>query len=67
MTCLLVVGRPVVLGVSRIGPDCPALGGEAGGDDLGVMNSGVAGELPRGAPSTPVSYTHLTLPTKRIV
>ena len=46
------MARPVVFGVSRPGPDRPAVGGDVGRDDLGVVNSGVAGDLSCGTMST---------------
>ena len=40
----LVIGRPAGLGVLAPAPDCPVLGGDVHGDDLGVPNSGVPGD-----------------------
>ena len=49
VTRRLASGRPAGLGVLSPVPDRPAVGSGASGDDLGVMNSGVSGDLAGGA------------------
>ena len=39
-TFRLAIGRPAGLGVLAPAPDCPVVGGDVHGDDLGVPNSG---------------------------
>ena len=45
VTLLFAIGRPAGLGVLTAALDCPAVCGDTPGDDLGVLNSGVAGDL----------------------
>ena len=49
VTRRLASGRPAGLGVLSPVLVRPAIGGGASGDDLGVMNSGVSGDLAGGA------------------
>ena len=57
VTLRFAIGRPAGLGVLSPARDRPTVGGDTPGDDLGVPNSGVSGDLAGDALLFPTTLT----------